>query len=212
MIMKTGCPMHIVARIPHQGKLAKGCGRGLSPRARFRLGVIDWHNQVSKLKSGSGKKNVSFTCRRFGIDRSYFYRWQGRLKRHRLEGLEDRSRRPLNVRREMTGSEVMEEIRRIRRRNPTYSAKKIHPILLRLYEEREVPSVSTVSNIIKRHNLFFRADTRAFKRCSGSAMRAAAGRRRVKESLRASGPNKVVEFDMKHIRLPLCGRRYALVG
>ena len=143
------------------------------------------------------------------IIRSYFYRWQGRLKRHGLAGLEDRSRRPLNVRREITGAEVMEEIRRIRRKNPTYSAKKIRPILLRLYEEREA---SSVSNIIKRHNLFFRADTRAFKRRSGSAMRAAAGRRRVKESLRASEPNKAVEFDMKHIRIPLCGRRYALVG
>lgn len=107
------------------------------------------------------------------IIRSYFYRWQGRLKRHGLAGLEDRSRRPLNVRRGMTGPEVMEEIRKIRRKNPTYSAKKIRPILLRFYEEREVPSVS---NIIKRHNLFFRADTRAFKRCSRSAMRAA-GRR-----------------------------------
>lgn len=106
------------------------------------------------------------------IIRSYFYRWQGCLKRHGLAGLEDRSRRPLNVRRGMTGPEVMEEIRKIRRKNPTYSAKKIRPILLRFYEEREVPSVS---NIIKRHNLFFRADTRAFKRRSRSAMRAAGG-------------------------------------
>jgi len=36
--------------------------------------------------------------------------------------------------REAVGAEIVEEIRRIRQKNPTYSAKKIRPILLRTHE------------------------------------------------------------------------------
>ena len=46
-------------------------------------------------------------------------------------------------------------------------------------EEHEVPCRSTISNVIKRHNFFFRADTKPFKRRSKSGVRAFE-RRRVK--------------------------------
>lgn len=209
--MKTGCPMLIVTRIPRQRKLAKWYGKELSAKARFRLKVIDWYNQVSPRKSLSGQKDASLTCRHFGIDRSYFYRWYGRFKRHGLGGLEDKSKRPKKVRTEMTDREIIEEIKRIRQKDPTYSAKKIRPILLRYYEDREVPSVSTISNIIKRHNFFFRADTKPFRRRSKSGQKAAE-RRRVRGNLHATEPGKVIEFDMKHIRIPNNGKKYALVG
>ena len=39
-------------------------------------------------------------------------------------------------------------------------------------EEHEVPCRSTISNVIKRHNFFFRADTKPFKRRSKSGVRA----------------------------------------
>ena len=209
--MKTGCPMHIVAHVPHQRELAGGYGKELSASARQRLRIIDWYSQSSKCKSPNGKKNVSLTCRHFGIERSYFYRWYVRFKKHGIAGLEEKSRRPKNVRREMTEAEIIEEIRRIRRANPTYSAKKIRPILLRYYENDEVPCVSTISNIIKRHGFFFRADTKSFRKRSKSGQKAAE-RRRLSGNMQSAEPNRVIEFDMKHIRIPNNGKKYALVA
>lgn len=209
--MRTGCPMHIVTVLPHQKQLAKGHSGELSRKARHRLEIIDWYNQVSERKSQSGLKDASLTCRHFGIERSYFYRWYGRFKKHGIAGLENRTSRPKRVRGETVGAEIVEEIRRIRQKNPTYSAKKIRPILLRYYEEHEVPCRSTISNVIKRHNFFFRADTKPFKRRSKSGVRAFE-RRRIKGNLRAAEPNKVIEFDMKHIRIPNNGKKYAMVA
>ena len=177
--MRTGCPMHIVTVLPRQKQLGKGHSKRLSRKARHRLEIIDWYNQVSERKSRTGLKDPSLTCRHFGIERSYFYRWYGRFKKHGIAGLENRTSRPKRVRRETVGAEIVEEIRRIRQKNPTYSAKKIRPILLRYYEEHEVPCRSTISNVIKRHNFFFRADTKPFKRRSKSGVRAFE-RRRVK--------------------------------
>lgn len=209
--MKTGCPMHIVTRIPHQRKLAGGYGKKLSKKAKFRLKIIDWHNQVSRYKSVSGRKDVSLTCRHFGIERSYFYRWFGRFKKQGIAGLEDKSRRPKKVRGETFCKEIIQEIEKIRRANLTYSAKKIRPILLRYYEEYEVPCVSSISNIIKRHNFFFRPDTKPFKKRSQSAQKAAE-RRRITGNLHATEPNKVIEFDMKHIHIPNDRKKFAFVG
>ena len=62
--MKTGCPMHIVSRIP--------CQKEHSKKAKHRLEIIDLYNQNSAYKSVSGKKDASLTCRHFGIERSYF--------------------------------------------------------------------------------------------------------------------------------------------
>ena len=113
--MRTGCPMHIVTVLPHQKQLAKGHLGELSRKARHRLEIIDWYNQVSERKSQSGLKDASLTCRHFGIERSYFYRWYGRFKKHGIAGLENRTSRPKRVRRETVGAEIVEEIRRIRR-------------------------------------------------------------------------------------------------
>ena len=122
--MRTGCPMHIVTVLPHQKQLGKGHSRRLSGKARHRLGIIDWYNQVSERKSRTGLKDASLTCRHFGIERSYFYRWYGRFKKHGIAGLENRTSRPKRVRGETVAAEIVEETRRIRQKNLTYSAKE----------------------------------------------------------------------------------------
>ena len=72
--MRTGCPMHIVTVLPHQKQLGKGHSKRLSRKARHRLEIIDWYNQISERKSRTGLKDASLTCRHFGIERSYFYK------------------------------------------------------------------------------------------------------------------------------------------
>ena len=51
--MHTGCPTHIITRIPHQRKLAEGVGR-LSTEARHRLRIIDWYRLESRKFSSDG--------------------------------------------------------------------------------------------------------------------------------------------------------------
>jgi hypothetical protein len=53
------------------------------------------------------------------------------------------------------------KVRAIRKEDPTYSGKKIRPILLRTMEEADVPSVSTLNRLISREDLFFRPDTKS---------------------------------------------------
>ena len=112
--MRTGCPMHIVTVLPRQKQLGKGHSKGLSRKARHRLEIIDWYNQVSERKSQSGLKDASLTCRHFGIERSYFYRWYGRFKKHGIAGLENRTSRPKRVRRETVGAEIGRSFQELR--------------------------------------------------------------------------------------------------
>ncbi|MDI6872894.1 MAG: helix-turn-helix domain-containing protein [Actinomycetota bacterium] len=68
-------------RLPHQRKLERlGKWLDLSKEARVRL---SWLAHYKK------HKNVSLTCRRFGISRNTLYKWVGRYHRLGPRGLED---------------------------------------------------------------------------------------------------------------------------
>jgi transposase len=61
----------------------------LSRGARVRLAWMDFHRRT---------KNVTHTCRHFGISRQTFYRWQRRYDPYDLTSLEERSHRPRQCR------------------------------------------------------------------------------------------------------------------
>ena len=148
--MHTGCPTHIITRIPHQRELAEGVGR-LSAEARQRL--------ESGKFSADGKPNASLTCRRFGIHRSYLSRWLARYRKGGGRALESKSRRAKRKRPPRYGMSLVSKIRGIRKDNPSWSAKKIRVILTWEMAEEEVPSTATIGRIIKKHNMLYRADT-----------------------------------------------------
>ena len=212
--MHTGCPTHIITRIPRQRELAKGTG-SLSKEARQRLRIIDWHRLESRKFSADGKPNASLTCRHFGIHRSYLSRWQARYKKGGARALENRSRSPKNKRQPGYGTGLVAKIREIRRDNPSWSAKKIRVVLTCEMGEDEVPSRATIGRIIKKFNMFYRADIKAHRKRSRKAEKTNA-RKRKPYGLRATRPNEIIEFEWmrsirKHINLP--GRRlYALCG
>jgi transposase-like protein len=111
-------------------ELAKGETKELSQKAKFRLKIFDWYYQKSALHSVSGLPDASLTCRHFGIHRSYFYRWKARYDKRRLSSLENKTTRR-NPRRPCYSRELIGKVRQIRKDDPSYSAKKIRPILLR---------------------------------------------------------------------------------
>jgi len=90
----VGCQAKIVTVIPHMRELARGQSKELSVKAKFRLKVFDWYYQKSPAFSRTGVRNVSRTCRHFGIQRSLFYYWLKRYYAKHLASLENKSRSP----------------------------------------------------------------------------------------------------------------------
>jgi len=104
--------------LPGAGRLARDAclAEKLTSAARFRIKVLDWHRAQGQ--------NVSLTARHFGLGRATLHRW---LKRHReqgLIGLNDRSRRPHQVRRPTTAWPVTARLVELRKEYPAGSQYK----------------------------------------------------------------------------------------
>lgn len=197
--MKTGCPMEIITLPKGFYTLSKHKSINLSQEAQKRLKFIDWYNLESYKFSKNKKKSVILTCRHFGLHRSYFYRWYKRFKRYGLQGLEEYSHKPKNLRKAEYDIKLVKQIERIRREHPTYSAKKIKHILL-------LPiSIATIGRIIKRYDLYFvgkdiKVRIERHKKHNTN---------RIDITKRATKPCEIIEFDMKHINL-IAGKFYAM--
>lgn len=106
-------------------------------------------------------RNVSLTCRYFGIARSTFLRWAERFDPKDPSSLEEHSRRPHRVRRPQTEKREVELIRAYRTNSPQMSKEQIQEALK---EEHGIElSASTIGRVISRHGFFF-AETPAHKR------------------------------------------------
>jgi len=202
---KTGCPTKIVTRLPHGRELANVAMPKLSREAKFRLAVFDYYFRESSRFSYNKKPNAAITCRRFGIHRSYFYRWLKRYNKHNLVSLENRTTTPKKRREPIYSWTLICKIREIRKQDPTYSAKKIRPILLRCMDARLVPSTATIGRIIRKENMYYRIDTKQRQNRARAAKQLHA-RNRKPYGLKAGEARQIVEFDMKQIRT--VNRRY----
>ena len=49
-------------------------------------------------------------CKRYGVSRKTYYKWNNRYKQKGIEGLSDRSRRPHNIKYKNVTSEIQETI------------------------------------------------------------------------------------------------------
>lgn len=93
----------------------------LSPEAKRRLKIIDWH-----MANG---RNVSKTCRHFTISRQTFYRWLKRFNPRDLTTLEDRSSRPHRCKQPTwTKAEIL-AVKRLRELHPTWGKLKLVVLL-----------------------------------------------------------------------------------
>lgn len=207
--MHTGCPMNMVARIPHQKQLDSI--KSISEKAKKKLTVIDWYNLKSKIHSSNHKKNVTLTCRHFGLSRSTFYYWYKSYDSRNLYTLEEKSRKPKHTRGVKYGYETVREIKKIRKENHLFDGVKIHKIMLRYKDKEEVPSSATINRIIRKYNMFY-ADGNIRKHKELSRKAKANNRNRIEYMTRATKPCEIIEFDMKHI-CSLGGKKmYAMCG
>jgi len=82
----------------------------LTREAKVRLSWIEYYEKV---------KNISKTCRHFGISRNTFYKWFRRYERYGLIGLLDRPKTPIRKRAPVLRKKYELEIIKVRNENPT---------------------------------------------------------------------------------------------
>ncbi len=75
-------------------------------------------------------RNVRLTARRFGFSPDTVSRWVRRYEERGVRGLENRSRRPIHVRRPQTPPHVVQRILELREESPGCGREKLHRLLL----------------------------------------------------------------------------------
>lgn len=105
---------------------------------------------VARLLEG---EQMSLLCREFGISRKTGYKIFDRYKDHGLEGLTDRSRRPVRYANQLP-HQIETAIVRAKQDKPHWGARKIRELLVRrLAGEVRVPAKSTIHAVLDRHGL-----------------------------------------------------------
>lgn len=100
--------------------------------------------------------NVSQLCERFGISRKTGYKWMTIYRRYGVGGLADKSRRP-----HQSPIRVSDEIEQVIMEQaalyPAWGARKLRSLLMR--SRQDMPAVSTVQAVLKRHGRVCSAST-----------------------------------------------------
>lgn len=116
----------------------------LSREARMRLAWIDYYNHT---------RNISKTCRHFGISRKTFHVLKKRYDPRRLESLEERSRRPIHTRRGDVSRMQEFRILALRRKYIRYGKEKLAVRYREAYGEQI--SSWKVQRVIEKHRLYY---------------------------------------------------------
>lgn len=114
----------------------------LSPRAQERLRLLcAWQAMNQR---GLTRVEAAKVLR---VSRATLYRWQKRIRREGLRGLEERSRRPKRVRRPLWSEDLAAAVHRLREEYPRWGKETLVVLLER---EGWEASASTVGRILKR--------------------------------------------------------------
>lgn len=133
----------------------------------------------------AGRESIAELSRRWRVSRKTAYKWLRRYQQKGLRGLEDEGRQPQQVTLR-TPRHLLERLRRLRRKRPTWGARKLHHRLKRKHEEEEVPAVATLSRWLKRWGL------------ARGRRRRLAGPTVLRKAVRAArAPNEVWTVDFK---------------
>lgn len=91
-------------------------------------------------------------CQEFGVSRKTGYKWLKRYRESGLEGMAERSRRPLRSPKRVE-ERVEALIIRERERHRKWGPKKLWAVLVDKYKVARAPAVSTIGALLKRHGL-----------------------------------------------------------
>lgn len=154
----------------------------LSSQAKIKLRWIDYYNK---------HKNVSLTCRYFGISRKTLYKWLKRYNPTYLQSLEEKSRKPHKLRISENYFKFKGKIKELRSKYPTWSKYKIGAVLR---QENIQISDSAVGSILKRLGLY----NKKLSRKRQNARRRNTGKIRIKDvEIRLNKPGALLQVDTK---------------
>ena len=105
--------------------------------------ILDWKSQ---------KHQMTELCARYGVSRKTAYKWVNRFMEEGPDGLWERSHAPSRSP-HRTSEEVEQAIVQQRLRHPSWGPKKLIWTLERWRPELELPSRTTVAEILKRNDL-----------------------------------------------------------
>ena len=91
-------------------------------------------------------------CKEFSISRKTGYKIWDRYQTCGIQGLTDRSRRPIRYANQLP-MQIEQTILNIRRDKPTWGARKIRERISRKYPDIHMPATSTIHAVLDRHGL-----------------------------------------------------------
>ena len=100
----------------------------------------------------TGKYTITELCKNFEISRPTAYTLINRFEEQGFEGLKEQSRTP-KKHPNATPENIVKGILKLKKKYPRWGAKKIKKLLFNDFTGKEIPSVVTVHNILKRHGL-----------------------------------------------------------
>src|SRR6185369_10115816 len=100
----------------------------------------------------SGFYTITELAARYGVSRRIAHKWLSRHDVDGAQGLQDRSRAPINIP-HRTNDKIAAEIVAFRRRFPHMGPRKIAARLAELHPDIEWPAPSTIGDILCRANL-----------------------------------------------------------
>jgi putative transposase len=99
-----------------------------------------------------GDKMFAELCRLYGISRKTGYKWISRYERDGFHGLDELSRKPHSCP-HRTPYAIRKEIMALRQKRINPGPKKIQTLLLKKYAEADIPSKTTIYNILRLEGL-----------------------------------------------------------
>jgi transposase InsO family protein len=100
----------------------------------------------------TGKYTITELCRAFEISRPTAYKMIHRYENFGIEGLRERRSAP-KYHPNKTNEEVEKKILQLKEKHSLWGAKKIKKLLFKVCNEKDIPSVVTVHNILSRNGL-----------------------------------------------------------
>ena len=172
--------------------------RPISREAKRRMTAMLWHEAHGE--------RVSLTARHFGLSRSTLHDWLRRYKRDGARGLEDRSRRPHNVRQPTWSKDLEQAVLALREKHPRWGKDKLVVLLRHQGHEASVSMVGRILTRLKRQGRLPLADLRDPWMGGRSQTRPYAVRKPRDYVPRA--PGDLVQIDSADVRLDSSGHAY----
>ena len=102
---------------------------------------------LTRLRAG---ERVTDLAREYGVSRKTIYKFKSRVEQEGALGLNDRSRRPERLAKALDPA-VERAVLQVKKKYPTWGARKIRAVLPRRYPGLHVPAASTVHEMLKRN-------------------------------------------------------------